>query len=181
MTQSVISSVRIFRPSRVISAPVSAPVSSRQSVALSPSGPVKAAEDEAQYSIVPCVSAASMRCGAPQGESVSLRPASSERITPSNSTAVSPSFARTVMPETVSGAVSVMCISPPARATSAPNEAELSSQCAVISAWNDIRSAVSTVSANAFQFSVSRRAPQPVSSRGIISANKIVRFMIFTP
>ena len=66
MTQSVISSVRIFRPSRVISAPVSAPVSSRQSVALSPSGPVKAAEDETQYSIVPCVSAASMRCGAPQ-------------------------------------------------------------------------------------------------------------------
>ena len=47
MTQSVISSVRIFRPSRVISAPVSAPVSSRQSVALSPSGPAKAAEDEA--------------------------------------------------------------------------------------------------------------------------------------
>ena len=122
-----------------------------------------------------------MRCGAPQGESVSLRPASSERITPSNSTAVSPSFARTVMPETVSGAVSVMCVSPPARATSAPNEAELSSQCAVISAWNDIRSAVPTVSANAFQFSASRRAPQPVSSRGIISANKIVRFMIFTP
>ena len=47
MTQSVISIVRIFRPSRVTSAPVSAPVSSRQSVALSPSGPVKAAEDEA--------------------------------------------------------------------------------------------------------------------------------------
>ncbi len=127
---------------------------------------VKAAEDEAQYSIVPCVSAASMRCGAPQGESVSLRPASSERITPSNATAVSPSLARTVMPETVSrrGECDV-------RFAARTRDVRAERGGAVLPVRGDLRverypPAVSTVSANAFQFSVSRRAPQPVSSRG---------------